>query len=399
MWITGNSYAAPLEVKVNGKKLDFADVQPYIDGQTGRAMVPAREIAERLGTKVQWDRQSKKATFHDQDMTVELTIGEHEASVNGKEAQLEAPAAIKNDRIMVPLGFVGESLGADVRWIEDRRLVLVTSADKAQRATWIWDSAIMESDRDSLLRFAADQKLTAIYIRYDTNAADREAYRAFIRSANELGIKVEALAGASDWIYEEKHIHIQRFIAAVVEYNNSVDATERFQGYHFDIEPYTLDVWKTRQTWVIERWMDTIRYIETEVKSIGHSMTVTYDIPFWISGYPVPGTSYSLSAWLLEKADGVVIMAYRNSASDSNGIVAIAKPIILEATTLKKSVIVAVDTLPSKEGDYTTFHAMNTADMEAELQVVMEQLSPYPGYSGVAVHDYARWMELFNQNP
>ncbi|GIQ70639.1 copper amine oxidase N-terminal domain-containing protein [Xylanibacillus composti] len=398
LWIV-SSLDVPPEVKVNGEKLDFADVLPYIDKQTGRTLVPAREIAEKLGAEVSWNRVSKQGTIHNQQTAVQFTVGEQVVSVNGKEMELDAPVAVKNGRTMVPLGLVGESLGADVRWIEDRRLVLVTSSDKAQRATWIWDSAIIERERDRLLQFAAEQKLTAIYIRYDTNAADREAYRAFIRSANDLGIQVEALAGASDWIYEQNQSHIKRFIAAVAEYNSSVDAKERFQGYHFDIEPYTLDDWHTRQTWVLERWMETIRFIETEVRSTDPGMTIFLDIPFWIGGYSVPGTSYPFSAWLLEKADGVVIMAYRNTASGSNGIMAIAKPIILEASTLQKSVIVAVDTLPSKEGDHTTFHAVQATDMEAELQVVMEQLSPYPSYAGVAVHDYARWTELWRSHP
>lgn len=386
------------EVKLNGERMDFADAPLYIDKQSGRTMVPAREIAEKLGIEVTWDDSLKQVAFRNERIDVVLTIGEQEASVGGKLARLDAPAVLKNKRTMVPLRFVSESLGADIRWVEDRRLVLVTSSDKAQRATWIWNSEIIENDLSGVLQFAAEQKLTSIYVRYDRNTA-REAYRTFIRSAAELGIKVEALAGASDWIYEENHGYIRRFIAAVTEYNRSVNDEERFQGYHFDIEPYTLDIWKTKQSWVLERWMDTIRLIETEVRGIGDGMTMAFDIPFWMNNFAVSGTDYSFSAWLLEKADGVVIMAYRNSALGSNGIIAIARPIILEASTLKKQVIVAVDTLPSKEGDHTTFHAGMPVNMETELQAVMEHLSPYPGYSGVAIHDYVRWRQLIHTHP
>ncbi|MFH5186301.1 hypothetical protein ACHHV8_28840 [Paenibacillus sp. TAB 01] len=173
---------------------------------------------------------------------------------------------------------------------------------------------------------------------------------------------------------------------------------ERFQGYHFDIEPYTLGMWRTNQTWVLERWMDTIRLIETEVRNADRSMTMAFDIPFWISSCTVPGTSYSFSAWLLEKADSVVIMAYRNSAQGSNGIIARAKSIILEAATLKKQAVVAVDTLPSTEADYTTFYTSNSSFMESELKQVKENFSLYPSYSGIAVHDYVRWIQLVNGN-
>jgi hypothetical protein len=361
-------------------------------------MVPVREIAEKLGAKVEWNRSLEQVTFRSQHATSLLTIGQNVASVDGKQVELDAPAVLKNDRTMVPLRAVSESLGADVDWAGERNLVLITSADKAQKSTWIWDSKLIETDGDRILEFAANQKLTAIYLRYEKTYPTQDVYRNFIRRANDLGIKVEALAGQSDWIYDNNHIYIRQWIAAVTQYNASVGALERFQGFHFDIEPYTLGMWKTNQTWVLEQWMATIRFIESEVKSSDRSMKMAFDIPFWINSLTVPGSSYSFSAWLLEKADSVVIMAYRNKALGGNGIIARAKAIILEAATLKKQAVIAVDTLPSIEADYTTFYKSNSSLMESELKQVKESLSLYPSYIGIAVHDYVRWIELLNAN-
>lgn len=387
-----------LGVEVNGEKIAFTDAQPYIDDQTSSTMVPVREIAEKLGAKVEWNHSLEQVTFRSQHATTLLTIGQKVASVDGKQVELDAPAVLKNDRTMVPLRAVSESLGADVDWVGERNLVLITSADKAQRSTWIWDSKLIEADGDSILQFAASQKLTAIYLRYEKTYPGQDVYRNFIRRANDLGIKVEALAGQSDWIYDNNHIYIRQWMAAVTQYNASVSALERFQGFHFDIEPYTLDMWKTNQTWVLEQWMATIRFIESEVKSTDRSMTMAFDIPFWLNSLTVPGSSYSFSAWLMEKADSVVIMAYRNKALGGNGIIARAKAIILEAATLKKQAVIAVDTLPSMEADYTTFYKSNSSLMESELKQVKESLSPYPSYIGIAVHDYVRWIELLNDN-
>lgn len=275
---------------VNGEKIVFTDAQPYIDEQTSSTMVPVREIAEKLGAKVEWNPSLEQVTFRDQHATTLLTIGQKIASVDGMQVELDAPAVLKNDRTMVPLRAVSESLGADVDWVGERNLVLITSADKAQRSTWIWDSKLIETDGDSILEFAANQKLTAIYLRYEKTYPAQDVYRNFIRRANEHGIKVEALAGQSDWIYEDKHIYIKQWIAAVTQYNASVGAIERFQGFHFDIEPYTLGLWKTNQTWVLERWMATIRFIESEVKSTDRSMKLAFDIPFWINTLTVPGS-------------------------------------------------------------------------------------------------------------
>lgn len=387
-----------LGVEVNGEKIIFTDAQPYIDDQTSSTMVPVREIAEKLGAKVEWNGSLEQVTFSSQHATTLLTIGQKVASVDGKHLELDAPAVLKNDRTMVPLRAVSESLGADVDWVGERNLVLITSADKAQRSTWIWDSKLIETDGDRILQFAANQKLTAIYLRYEKTYPGQDVYRNFIRRANDLGIKVEALAGQSDWIYDNNHIYIQQWMATVTQYNASVGATERFQGFHFDIEPYTLDMWKTNQTWVLEQWMATIRFIESQVKSTDRSMKLAFDIPFWINSLTVPGSSYSFSAWLMEKADSVVIMAYRNKALGGNGIIARAKAIVLEAATLKKQAVIAVDTLPSMEADYTTFYKSNSSLMESELKQVKESLSPYPSYIGIAVHDYVRWIELLNAN-
>lgn len=385
-------------VEVNGEKIAFTDAQPYIDEQTGSTMVPARAIAEKLGAEVEWNRSLEQVTFRSPYATTLLTIGQNVASVNGRQVELSAPAVLKNDRTMVPLRAVSESLGADVDWVGERNMVLITSADKAQRSTWIWDSKLIETDGDRILQFAADEKLTSLYLRYEKTYPSQDIYRNFIRKANELGIKVEALAGQSDWIYEANQSAIRQWIATVTQYNASVSALERFQGFHFDIEPYTLAVWKTNQTWVLERWMATIRLIESEVKSADRSMTMAFDIPFWTHSLSVPGSSYSFSAWLLEKADSVVIMAYRNRALGGNGIIATAKSLLLEAATLKKKAVIAVDTLPSKEADYTTFYQSNASLMESELKQVKESLSLYPSYSGIAIHDYVRWVDLLNAN-
>ncbi|NQX62880.1 copper amine oxidase N-terminal domain-containing protein [Paenibacillus qinlingensis] len=387
-----------LGVSVNGEKIVYTDAQPYIDQSTGSTMVPVREIAEKLGAEVAWNRSLEQVTFRSQHATAILTIGQNVASVDDKQVELDAPAVLKNDRTMVPLRAVSESLGADVDWVGERNLVLITSAGKAQRSTWIWDSKLIETDGDSILAFAAKQKLTAIYLRYVKTYPSQDVYRNFIRRANDQGIKVEALAGQSDWIYDNNHIYIGQWMAAVTQYNASVGAPERFQGFHFDIEPYTLGMWKTNQTWVLGQWMATIRFIESQVKSTDRSMKLAFDIPFWINTINVPGSSYSFSAWLLEKADSVVIMAYRNTALGSNGIIARAKSIILEAATLKKQAVIAVDTLPSKEADYTTFYKSNSSLMESELKQVKESLSPYPSYIGIAIHDYVRWIELLNAN-
>jgi hypothetical protein len=383
-----------VRVAVDGREVIFPDEPPYIDDDTDSTMVPIRMIAESLGAEVKWDAVLEQVTFRYKDLSIILAIDQHDAKVNGKDITLDAPAVIKNDRTMAPLRFISEGFGARVDWMEERELVLVTSSAKAQKGTWIWDSSMILSDQEDLLQFAINNRISVIYLHINRERVSQQAYQSFIRRAHDANIKVEALAGTPHWVFASHQVHIERFITWVAQYNASVAPEERFRGLHMDIEPYTLAEWHTDQQRILENWMDAIRFIEKKKKEADRSLTMAFDVPFWLYKIKVPGTDYSFSAWLLEKADCLVIMGYRDSSLGSNGIIALAKPILREASHLNKQAVVAVDTAPSSEGEHTTFYSLGTEVMEAELLTVMENLATYSGYAGLAIHDYRNWREL-----
>lgn len=103
---------------VDGKALDM-DVSPTIIED--RTFLPIRFAAEPLGADVKWDPGPKKATVSLGASIIELWIGKNEALVNGKiqlidEGNPNVKPLILNDRTMLPLRFVAESLGCDVYW-------------------------------------------------------------------------------------------------------------------------------------------------------------------------------------------------------------------------------------------------------------------------------------------
>jgi hypothetical protein len=387
-----------VQVAVDGRYMSFPDELPYLDAHSNRTMVPARFVAEKLGARVQWRGELNQVIFTYKNQTIILPIGQNRAQVNGKEKAFDAPAVLKNDRTMVPLRFVSEVFGAKVRWIEERNLAVVTTARHAEvvppapeKGTWIWNTKIIETDQDGILRFARDNAITAIYLHVDKDV-NPEAYQSFIRSAHEKQIKVEALVGTPRWAFTGSQDQIKDYMAWVKQYNASAGANERFVGLHFDIEPYLLKEWKNNQRLVIEHWMDNMRFIESETKGTG--LKITLDVPFWVHKVKIPDSDYTFSAWLLEKFDCLVLMDYRNFALGNDGIVENASTILREASTLKKQVIVAVDTAKSTEGERTTFYSLSTDSLERELQIAKEQLSRYASFAGVAIHDYQNWTAL-----
>ncbi|RNB84851.1 copper amine oxidase N-terminal domain-containing protein [Brevibacillus fluminis] len=387
--------AAPqVHVTVNGQSVSFPDESPYVDVQTNRTMVPARFVAEKLGLKVQWNGQTKQVTFTKKEKTIILTIGQNRALVNGEQITFDAQAVIENKRTMVPIRFISEAFDAQIDWIADHALVVVTTPEYlkvVQKGTWIWDATIIKTDQEKIFKFARDNDLTTIYLQIDKGVPET-VYQNFVRSATEKQIKVEALAGRPQWALTNNQNQIKDFLSWVKAYNAAVESEERFAGLHFDIEPYILAEWKTNQKLVIENWMENMRFIEKETK--GSGLKITLDVPFWLHLVKLPNSNYSMSAWLMEKADSVVIMDYRNTALGNDGIVANAHTLLREASTLKRQAIVAVETAPSSEGAFTTFYSLNVGAMKTELQVAKEKLSHYSSYAGFAIHDYKSWTEL-----
>ena len=104
------------EVKVNidENELDFDGQKPVIDND--RVLVPMRKIFETLGAEVTWDAEAQTVTAQKGDAVVTLEIGKNEITKNGITSQLDTSARILNDRTLVPIRAISESFGNDVTW-------------------------------------------------------------------------------------------------------------------------------------------------------------------------------------------------------------------------------------------------------------------------------------------
>lgn len=128
---TGNSSSTftlgivDITVNVNGKEVVFPDQQPYINANQ-RTMVPVRFISESLGALVHWDYNTKTVTIKGTEDLIKLKMGDNKALVNDKTVTFDTQAELKNDRVMVPLRFVSEVLGANVIWNNNTRTVEIT---------------------------------------------------------------------------------------------------------------------------------------------------------------------------------------------------------------------------------------------------------------------------------
>lgn len=129
-WFPPISYAdnGNIEVLIDGKQL-VCEVPPQIINE--RTMVPMRAIFEALGAKVEWNAGYRSVVAVKGTDTVSLAIGNSFAKVNGQIKSLDAPPVIINNRTLVPVRFVAESLGSDVQWDSTARTVVIKNKPKA----------------------------------------------------------------------------------------------------------------------------------------------------------------------------------------------------------------------------------------------------------------------------
>lgn len=83
----------------------------------GRTFLPVRALIEEIGGTIGWEGAENKVIIQLDEKTLELWIGSTVMRVNGVEQTMEVvPYISDTGRTMLPLRFVGESLGCVLSW-------------------------------------------------------------------------------------------------------------------------------------------------------------------------------------------------------------------------------------------------------------------------------------------
>ena len=140
--------ADDIKVTINGKNLTM-DQPPVLVND--RTLVPVRAIFEALGAKVDWNNDTNTATGVLGETTVEIQIENTTAKVNGKDVTLDVPAKLINDRTLVPVRFISESLGAKVDWDNDTQTVIITTNSSNGNVIYSLDFESVEGESGKTL--------------------------------------------------------------------------------------------------------------------------------------------------------------------------------------------------------------------------------------------------------
>ncbi|HEY3375717.1 MAG TPA: stalk domain-containing protein [Candidatus Aquicultor sp.] len=129
-YFMSNNPAQDVLVYINDKLL-YSDPPAFIN--EGRAYVPIRQFFEELGSVVQWDSEHQQIAINHPGVNILLAIGNSVGLVNDQPVILDTAPTMKDNRTFVPLRFVAESLGADVKWDNKLHTIEVTTKEQPQQ--------------------------------------------------------------------------------------------------------------------------------------------------------------------------------------------------------------------------------------------------------------------------
>ena len=113
-------------VRVGNEILGF-ETPPVTESD--RTLVPMRFLFEQLGADVTWDEATETATAKKANTTINFSIDNTTATVNGAETVMDVPARLVGDKTMVPLRFLSEEMGYTVEWDEETRMATVITPE------------------------------------------------------------------------------------------------------------------------------------------------------------------------------------------------------------------------------------------------------------------------------
>lgn len=116
---------------VNGAKkaIDEDGTAPVIVNE--RTLLPVRAVVESMDGDVEWNSETQEVTLKYGNDEVKLVIDSLTAKLNGEEQTLDTAPTIINDRTMLPIRFIAESFKFNVGWDESTQTVTITKNTEA----------------------------------------------------------------------------------------------------------------------------------------------------------------------------------------------------------------------------------------------------------------------------
>jgi Copper amine oxidase N-terminal domain len=91
----------------------------------GTILAPLRSMFEQMGATVSYDATTKSVKFTKPGSEVQVTAGKNEVVINGESSPLDVAPIMQQDVLLVPVRVISEALGAFVRWLPKKHMIVV----------------------------------------------------------------------------------------------------------------------------------------------------------------------------------------------------------------------------------------------------------------------------------
>jgi len=119
----------PLEIRFNGQEIK-SEVSPVIIN--GSTLVPVRLLSETMGFNVQWDENTETVNISNANKKIMISLNSNTAYVNEDTVELAVPAQNIDGHVLAPLRFIVESLGLEIVWDAENRIINLYNMSKDQ---------------------------------------------------------------------------------------------------------------------------------------------------------------------------------------------------------------------------------------------------------------------------
>jgi len=270
---------------------------------------------------------------------------------------------------------------------------------QSRRAIWVWNTQQIRNNpsaRADFFKFLAapfGDKDHAIKIVYfdGLNVPDFSnpfivaSARSFLKDAHARGLRVEFLTGDPSWATVAGEPGAIACINAVLGFNKAGSPAERYDGFQYDVEPYSLPGWPSAA--LEQGQLDLLDKSNAAIKASGQRLPITSCIPRW---YGQAQFNF-LDRAIIDRSDAIVVMDYVTTVGQ---LVNDPQDVLVYATKKGKPVWLGVETTPLPDTPRTTFFGSTNTQMESILSQALPILKLQPSFHGYAVHQYAYYPSL-----
>ena len=267
--MTARAEEKDVSVYVDGLYLQ-SDTRPIIT--ENRTMLPMRAVFEAIGADVSWNEETRTAEFGRGDIKGSITVGSDFLLKNGEKITLDVPSFIRENRTLIPLRAVAESLDCTVYWDKDRRVVRVVTAVPT-------DETVSEADEKTVLKlgeYAVSEPEWNLYEAILSSDGEKASAQAVTSAITDV-TAVKAYAAAQNMVLPPEYIDGGLCDIALFQKSGKYDAV--LKGYNTTDKAFRAFLYDTALCGYVRSLFsdvsekDSCDYARTHFVRVKHIMT------------------------------------------------------------------------------------------------------------------------------